>query len=110
MEYSKPEDGNNGIFQLPHSSANKRLKIIASDGGGWEHVSVSKQYDTPTWAEMCWVKEMFWNDPEDYAVQYHPPQSRYVNNHEYCLHLFRPINETMPFPPDWMVGIKGLNL
>jgi hypothetical protein len=106
LRYSNPEHGNNGAFFIPHASANKRLTIIASDGGFWEHVSVSKQYECPTWDEMCMVKELFWNDPEDFAIQYHPPKSKYVNNHDYCLHLWRPMLSDVPFPPDIYVGIK----
>lgn len=100
-------DGNNGLFVIPSTSARKTLKIIASDGAGWEHVSVSKQYECPTWEEMCFVKKLFWDDPEDWAVQYHPPQSRYVNNHPFCLHLWRPIDiGPMPFPDTVLVGLK----
>jgi hypothetical protein len=56
---------------------------------------------------MCKIKELFWDDAEDWAVQYHPPMSRYVNNHPYCLHLWRPTDcGEMPFPPDILVGIK----
>lgn len=75
---------------------------------GWNHVSVSKKYECPTWEEMCFVKGLFWDDPEDWAVQYHPPKSKYVNNHPYCLHLWQPVESTiqMPFPSDILVGIK----
>lgn len=107
LEFSRPEHGNNGAFIIPRGQYTEALFIIASDGAGWEHVSVSLKSRCPTWSEMCHVKETFWNDPEDYAVQYHPPLSRYVNNHNFCLHLWRPIDcGEMPFPPDILVGIK----
>lgn len=110
-QYSTAADGNNGLFFIPAAKARDELKVIASDGAGWEHVSVSKRYECPTWDEMCKVKSLFWDDPEDWAVQYHPPESRYVNNHPYCLHLWRPIDiGPMPFPADSLVGIKGLTL
>src|SRR6266536_5860978 len=32
--------GNNGAFALPPRIGNRQLAIIASDGSGWEHVSV----------------------------------------------------------------------
>jgi hypothetical protein len=106
-EYSNPAMGNNGAFQIPGKTLRDALFVIASDGMGWEHVSVSKKYECPTWAEMCKIKELFWDDAEDWAVQYHPPMSRYVNNHPYCLHLWRPTDcGEMPFPPDILVGIK----
>lgn len=81
--------------------------VIWSFGGGWEHVSVSpfKRSYTPSWDEMCRLKEMFFYDDEA-VVQYHPAKSEYVNNLTNCLHLWRPINEKLPTPPSIMVGIK----
>lgn len=34
--------------------------VVWSNGGGWEHVSISpfKRSYTPTWDEMCKLKEM----------------------------------------------------
>jgi len=70
---------------------------------GWEHVSVSVKNRTPNWAEMCFVKDLFWG-PEECIVQYHPPRSTYVNCHPNCLHLWRPIDEVIPVPPADLVG------
>jgi len=70
---------------------------------GWEHVSVSGENRCPTWDEMCWVKDLFW-EKHEMAVQYHPPESQYVNMHKYCLHIWRPINMTIPMPPLLLVG------
>lgn len=108
---SDESDGNNGAFAIPASAAKKRplIRIIASDGEGWEHVSVSTATRCPTWAEMCFVKEMFW-DEEDAVMQLHPPRSRWVNNHPYCLHLWRPTEVEIPLPADVLVGYKELNL
>ena len=75
--------------------------VVASDGGGWDHVSVSlcNQKRCPTWEEMCAIKDMFFG-PEEAVVQYHPPESMYVNNHPYCLHLWRPNSGAeIPMPP-----------
>lgn len=92
------------------------LGIMASSGDEtvpWEHVSVKardhKGERTPTWAEMCWVKEQFWDDDEC-VVQFHPPKSEYVNNHQFVLHLWKPIGVAMPTPPSICVGLKGLRL
>ena len=63
----------------------------------WEHVSVSAA-TVPTWAEMCWVKALFWG-PEEAVVQYHPPESSYVNVHQRVLHLWRPVGVEFPMPP-----------
>jgi len=78
---------------------------IASDGAGWEHVSVSRTDRCLTWEEMCQVKAMFWGD-DDCVLQYHPPKSEYVNNHPFCLHLWRPIDVAIPLPDSILVGIK----
>ena len=81
--------------------------VIWSNGGGWEHVSISpyNRRHTPTWDEMCNLKDMFFKDDE-VVVQYHPAKSEYVNNMPNCLHLWRPIIEKMPTPPAIMVGVK----
>ena len=60
------------------------LKVIASDGMSWEHVSVSFPNRCPNWREMCFIKSLFWDD-EDVVVQYHPAKSAYVNVHDHCL-------------------------
>ncbi len=102
--------GNNGLFFVHSSIVKERgtpLCIIASDGMLWEHVSVSLPNRCPTWEEMCVIKAMFWDD-DDCVVQFHPPRSEYVNNHPYCLHLWRPVHEVVPMPPSIMVGLKGI--
>ncbi len=100
-------EGNNGAFQI-ELSGRTRATIIASDGEGWEHVSVhvisNGKQRTPTWAEMCKIKDIFW-DEEDCVLQYHPPKSDYVNNHPHCLHLWRPIEQEVPRPPKYLVGV-----
>jgi hypothetical protein len=102
--------GNNGAFFVPNGCDRKGppLKVIASDGEGWEHVSVSLPTRCPTWEEMAGIKRMFW-DGTDCVIQYHPPESEYVNNHPYCLHLWRPIGVALPMPPSLMVGYKSLS-
>ena len=79
--------------------------VIASDGAGWEHVSVSGRDRCPTWDEMCQVKAMFW-DEDDCVIQYHPPKRDYVNIHPYCLHMWRPVGVDFPKPDSLMVGTK----
>jgi len=97
--------GNNGAFFIMDKTLLHPLNIIASDGEGWEHVSVSLKNRTPVWFEMCFVKELFW-DSEDTVIQYHPPKSEYVNCHPFCLHLWRPIDGQIILPPSYMVGPK----
>ena len=72
--------------------------VIWSNGMGWEHVSVSYRKRCPTWEEMCAIKAMFWN-PEEVVVQYHPRESEYVNQHPFCLHLWRKCSEDFETPP-----------
>ena len=102
---SASNDGNNGAFQLQVRGVT--LFAIASDGLGWEHVSIHKKQGrktrTPNWDEMCAVKDMFW-DAEDAVVQFHPPKSSYVNDHPHVLHLWRPIEAAIPLPDPIMVG------
>ena len=102
--------GNNGAFLVPLNIENNiNAQVIVSDGEGWEHVSVviidNRMPETPTWDEMCIIKDMFW-DEEDTVVQYHPPKSEYINNNENCLHLWRKIGFDFPLPDSTLIGIK----
>jgi len=82
----------------------RELKIIFSDGLGWEHVSVSTPSRVPNWAEMCFVKNLFWS-ADDVVVQFHPAESNYVNQHPYCLHLWRQNGINFPTPAPLLVGL-----
>lgn len=102
------DSGFNGMFVVPP------LKLVVSDGTGWlenlpppvfEHVSVSRRDRCPNWDEMCQVKGWFW-DPEELVIQYHPPRSAYVNQHKFCLHLWKPVGVEIPLPPHLAVGWK----
>lgn len=121
--------GNNGYFVIPHHRIQDYFyNVQVSDGEGWEHVSVtltrrqdilinrrpSNKFKMKaverccTWEEMCYIKSIFWDD-EERVMQLHPPKSMWVNNHPYCLHLWRPIEKEVPLPDALMVGIKQLN-
>ena len=116
---STSANGNNGAFDIESPEPGWRLALLCSDssepdGEGldkWEHVSVhayrynGRQTRTPTWDEMCYVKRLCWDD-EDVVMQLHPRRSEYVNNHPNVLHLWRPINVTVPEPPSIFVGVK----
>ena len=93
-----------------YKAKNTEGTVVASWGGGWEHVSI-RPYNgkMPTWDDMCIVKDIFWRE-DDCVVQYHPPKSEYVNNVPNCLHLCKPIGQDLPMPPSFMVGIKGVEL
>lgn len=102
--YGMSGNKENGCFKVFVNG--RSFFVVASSGGGWEHVSVSpcNQKRCPTWEEMCAIKDMFF-EPEEVAVQYHPRHSEYVNMHPYCLHIWRPIGVEMPTPPSIFVGV-----
>lgn len=99
----------NGVFVFRTKGAFIRVIASADEGEGWEHVSVSLPDRCPTWAEMCLVKGLFWL-PEEAVMQLHPPESDYVNNHAFCLHLWRPTTAAIPLPPAIYVGVKDAGL
>ena len=101
--------GNTGAFQVigPNGS---NLRIVATDtetpeAEGWEHVSVSLQGRCPNWPEMAFVKSLFWL-PTETVVEFHPPESEYISNHPYCLHLWRDTKRGHALPPSIFVGVK----
>lgn len=103
---SETTDGNNGLFIFNHG--HEVFRCIASDKKNWDHVSVSvvsienDKSRLPTWQEMCWIKELFW-EPEEEVFQLHPKKSNYINVHPHVLHLWRPQKESIPTPPKIMV-------
>lgn len=105
LNMSSKDDGNNGAFWIPSPIGNYRLLVLASDGAGWDHVSISLKTRCPNWPEMCQIKDLFFHDHET-VVQFHPKKSEYVNNHPYCLHLWRNQTEEHALPPSILTGIK----
>lgn len=99
--------GNNGMFIIPYHSY--EFTVVASDGEGWEHVSVSLKNRCPNWGEMSYIKSLFWSVNEC-VVEFHPPASEYVNNHENCLHMWKQVGKEWAMPPSILVGIKGLEI
>lgn len=103
---SDPGDLYGAFFVMGPKGA--RLKIFSSGVDlefGWEHVSVSIEHRTPNWAEMCFVKDLFWRDDEC-VVQFHPPKAEYVNYHPNCLHMWKPVGRDVSTPPSILVGPK----
>jgi len=89
----------NGSYSITYNGV--QFYIIASDGLGWEHVSVSSETRCPRWDEMCYIKNLFW-DEDQTVIQYHPAKEDYVNYHKNCLHLWRPKIE-FPIPPTCLI-------
>lgn len=108
--FPKSLPGESGLFYIPYKGGVDSFvfTVIASNELGWDHVSVSIQgrERCPKWEEMCFIKSLFWDDTET-VVQYHPPKSEYVNNHAYCLHLWKKGGYEYPLPPSIMVGFKS---
>ena len=92
------EEDDGIAVQLDFGGLRKSLRVIASWGEGWDHVSVSRSDMCPSWEQMCFVKDFFFHSSEC-VIQYHPPEKSYVNNHQFCLHLWRPQNQEIPIPP-----------
>lgn len=104
---SGPQDRFFGAFFI-QGPCGEKLQIISSEAWEdmeWEHVSVSTHRRTPNWREMCFVKDLFWGEDET-VIQFHPPKSEYVNNHEHCLHLWRH-RDGHKTPPRIAVGIPS---
>lgn len=101
-----------GSFYIP-GPCGRELRVIASSGDeesgiDWEHVSVSLPTSRPpNWEEMCFIKDLFW-DEEETVMQLHVPKSQWVNNHRFCLHMWRPTTQEIPLPPSSTVGLKEL--
>ena len=101
-----------GAWRIPHED--DTLLVVSSDGvdpggvdldaRGWEHVSVrvAVKERCPTWAEMCYVKDLFWAN-EECVIQFHPPGSNYVNRHHTTLYLWRLKDFTFPLPPEHLM-------
>src|SRR5574343_250349 len=115
--YSEP-NSLHGIFEIPSIENSKIIFFVVATCGveqyPWEHVSVSvmskntkkSEPRCPTWPEMCYIKSLFW-DASDCVIQYHPSEAEYVSFHDYCLHLWRPINQVVPIPPTELIGPVG---
>ena len=65
---------------------------LESDGKNWVHLSVSRRDRLPSWTEFVEVKELFLGK-ESLAIQVFVPRSEWVNDHQYCLHLYQCLDE-----------------
>lgn len=91
-------DSHNGFAVFERSDAPALITIFSRDKD-WEHVSVSTPERCPTWEEMSMIKRIFWDDDE-VCMQLHVEVENHVNNHPYCLHIWRPRRGMkIPRPP-----------
>lgn len=101
MSGSLIDSGRDGMaFTIPCDDG--MVRVIFSWGMGWEHASVSLESRTATWNEMCIIKAMLWH-PNECCMQLHPPEEDYKNDHDFCLHIWKPKRMTIPRPPKIMV-------
>ncbi len=104
-------DSFNGAFSLKlpgNSREDYFLRVIASNQGGWDHISVSYRERLPEYNEMHMVKKMFFED-EEAAFQLFQARAEHVSMHPNCLnacmHLWRPNREELLLPPKELVII-----
>lgn len=97
-----PRSQTSGAFKV--FVGGRSFMVIASvdncgASGMMEHISVTmkNQKRCPTWEEMSAIKDMFFL-PEEECVQFHPKHSEYVNFHEFCLHIWRPVDGRFRLP------------
>jgi hypothetical protein len=106
-------DGMNGAFLIPNGRGHI-LTVIASDATDWpfdptkrwEHVSVSLPARCPTWDEMSFVRDLFFKADET-VMELHVARGEHISFHNYCLHLWRPLDEAIPLPPSQTVAPGG---
>lgn len=95
-------DHGNGAFLIPREGVT--LKVLASNGDDWDHVSVSLPDRCPTWEEMEFIASLFFK-PGETAMQLHVPRDDHVNVHPHCLHWWRPRRgQLIPRPPTYMIA------
>jgi hypothetical protein len=99
--YGVVGNAHGGCFCVPYE--NVELMVIASDGGGWDHISISLKSRCPTWEEMEHVRRHF-ALPHEVWLQFGLPAKDHINLHPYCLHWFRPQHRKVSLPPPIMVG------
>jgi len=85
-----------GYFRIVHNGA--VLRVIASNDGGWDHVSISLATKCPRWEDMEFVKRLFFKENE-ICWQYHVAVDDHINIHPYTLHIWRKHDFEMPLPP-----------
>ncbi len=85
-----------GFFRIPIGK--KTLSVMVGSGGGWDHVSVSLKHRCPTWEEMCFIKNIFF-EKNELVIQFHPPEENYYSFHKYCLHMWKPWHQKIELPP-----------
>lgn len=106
FKVAEGEHPTDGRYAIPHPRIKDYFyNLHFSSDGEWEHLSISIRkvvsrtkrisalvQRTPTWAEMCFLKDAFWR-PDQCVIQYVEPSD------EFTLHLWRPTTQVIPQPP-----------
>lgn len=95
-------DDKNGHFMIAYQNTNVKFFVIATNHNGWDHISVSLKNRCPNWIEMCFVKDLFF-DEDEVVIQIHPKKGNYVNLAKSCLHLWKDQNNEFGLPEECMV-------
>lgn len=101
--YGHAGDHSCGAFWFPSPIDQKPMRVIASCGEGWDHVSVSRQNRCPNWIEMDRVKRSFFKEHE-VCMQLHVAEKDHISVCHNCLHIWRPHDTEIPLPPSIMVA------
>ena len=100
--YGSYGDENSGAFNVKSCTDGSYLRVIAANGGGWDHVSVSHYRRIPNWLEMQQIHRLFFKADET-AMELHVPAEEHINTHNNVLHLWRPHDVPIPRPPSFMI-------
>jgi len=94
---AEPWGGDVGLLVETEDGA--RMLVSAADfqGYDWIHASVSRRGRTPSYADLVRLKELAFG-PDRYAYQVFPPESKHVNIHPNCLHLWGRLDGTQALP------------
>lgn len=96
--YGSVGDSRRGRFLMSSPVDSRPMLIIASNGEGWDHISVSRKDRIPLWVEMDAIKRVFFYDHET-VMQLHVPTDQHININNNVLHLWRPHFVSIPLPP-----------
>lgn len=78
------------------------LRVIASNGADWDHVSVSLVDRVPEYTEMKRIRTLCF-EAHEWVYELHAPQKKHVNFHPNVLHMWRPQKLEIPIPPQILV-------
>jgi hypothetical protein len=84
------------MFEQPLRGLKVARTVETYEGQRWLHVSLSRRSQLPSYEDMKLVKHAFIGDDRA-AYQVFARAAEHVNVHEFCLHLWCPLDRD-PFP------------